>query len=54
MVEITSEKLNDIINVISGVTADLMPVILFMGGISLAIFIISSILVRNNEDNKND
>ena len=53
MIEITSEKLNDIVNVVSGVTADLMPVILFMGGISLAIFIISSILGRNNED-KND
>lgn len=53
MIEITSEKLNDIVNIVSGVTADLMPVILFLGGISLAIFIISSILDRNNE-NKND
>jgi hypothetical protein len=50
MVEITSEKLNDIINVVSGLTADLMPVILFMGGIGLAIFIISSILGRNNDN----
>jgi len=50
MIEITSEKLNDIINVISGVTGDLMPVILFLGGISLAIFIISSILGRNNDN----
>jgi len=50
MIEITSEKLNDIISVVSGMTADLMPVILFMGGISLAIFIISSILGKNNDN----
>lgn len=50
MIEITSEKLNDIVSIIGGLTADLMPVILFMGGISLAIFIISSILGRNNDN----
>lgn len=50
MIEITSEKLNDIIDIMSGLTADLMPIILFIGGISLAIFIISSILGRNNNN----
>ena len=49
MLTIGETQLNEIIGFSSDIIADLMPVILLIGGVILAMYILESLLNRNKE-----
>ena len=50
MISLPQTAIADITTNMSGIITDLMPVILFLGGIILGIFIISSLLSKDNKE----
>lgn len=49
MIDITTGQVNDIIGYISGTFSDLMPIILFIGGIITALYILNSVLNKEKD-----
>ncbi|MDD4408980.1 MAG: hypothetical protein PHC47_03965 [Clostridia bacterium] len=58
MIEINSEKVQDILNTSGSMISDLMPLLLFFLGIIIACYILEKLLTtflnKNNNENKND
>lgn len=51
MITITSAQIEDIIGYITSIFADLLPVVLFIGGIITGIYILMSLLEKKRENN---
>lgn len=58
MIEINSEKVQDILNTSGSIISDLMPLLLVFLGIIIACYILEKLLTpflnRNNSENKSD
>lgn len=52
MITITSSEINDIISYVSSTFVDLMPIILFIGGVITGLYILNSLLNKGERDHK--
>jgi len=50
MINLPSTAITDITSNMTSIITDLMPVVLFLGGIIIAVYIVSSIINKNDKE----